>query len=313
MNLYLRLIELFTIPLIHTIYILKNININVKLNLNGEFMGHDIFISHSSENNDIANAIYQELKSKNFKCWVDFNSITTAEHYSKEIMDGLKEAKLVVLVYSKEAQDSKFVRSEVRNAFDDDKPIICFKVDETLPSGEMEYYLKNKQWLIADSHPEDHFDELVETVRRLMPRKKDYKIPIILAVVLIAIAVVAFMTFSGSDNVETEITNSSEISIDYVGMDDDTSKGYSWKYSYFIFGSIPSQLSNSSKDVVHIEFLDDSGKVIQSNNTKISEIEGNVLGSAYLNKNNVAKVSVELKDNNGNVISKAESTNIISN
>ena len=62
---------------------------------------------------------------------------------------------------------------------------------------------------------------------------------------------------------------------------------------------------------MHIEFLDDSGKVIESNDTKVSDIEGNILASAYLDDDDVDKVSVELKNTNDKVLYSAESDNII--
>ena len=93
-------------------------------------------------------------------------------------------------------------------------------------------------------------------------------------------------------------------------MDDDSSKGYSWQYSYFVFGSVSAN-STSPDDIVHIEFLDDSGKVIESNDTKVSDIEGNILASAYLDDDDVDKVSVELKNTNDKVLYSAESDNII--
>ena len=100
------------------------------------------------------------------------------------------------------------------------------------------------------------------------------------------------------------------VSIDYIQMDDDSSKGYSWKYSYFVFGSLSSNVSDSS-NVVHVDFLDDSGKVVMSNDTKVKDIEGNTLGIGYSNNNNVAKVSLELKDKQGKVLASAQSSNFV--
>ena len=125
------------------------------------------------------------------------------------------------------------------------------------------------------------------------------------------IAVVGFVAFTGT-GVNSNDSNSSQptVSIDYIEMDDDTSKGYSWKYSYFVFGSVSSNASDSS-NVIHIDFLDESGKVIMSNETKVGDIEGNTLGIGYSNKNNVAKVSLELKDKQGKVLASAQSSNFV--
>jgi len=51
--------------------------------------------------------------------------------------------------------------------------------------------------------------------------------------------------------------------------------------------------------------------VIESNDTKVSDIEGNILASAYLDDDDVDKVSVELKNTNDKVLYSTESNNII--
>lgn len=283
-------------------------------------MAHDIFISYSTKDKQAADAICHALESNGLRCWIAPRNIRGGEEYAKEIMDGLEAAKIIVLVFSKNSQNSIFVTNEIANAFEKNKPIISYKIDETLPENKMEYYLKNKHWLDAYPDYERLFKTLVRDAKRLCdiktpPHEKDYKIPILIGVALIFLVAVGFMMLSGNDTIETDSTNSSgtDIVIDYVGMDDDRDKGYSWKYSYFAIGSIPSELTNSSKDVVHIDFYDSSGKIVQSNDTNVKDIEGNILGSAYVNDDNIEKVSVELRDGNGKVLSSAESNNIVNN
>lgn len=281
-------------------------------------MAHDIFISYSTKDKQAADAICHTLESNGLRCWIAPRNIRGGEEYAKEIMDGLEAAKIVVLVFSKNSQNSPFVTNEIANAFEKNKPIISYKIDETLPEKKMGYYLKNKHWLDAYPDYESHFKTLVRDAKRLIdipepPGERNLKIPILIGVALILVVAVGFLFLSGNDTIDTSSTNSTstDIVIDYIGMDDDRGKGYSWQYSYFGFGSIPSDLSNSSDDVVHIDFYDGSGKIVQSNDTKVNKIEGNILGSAYVNDNNIKKASVELRDSNGKVISKAESTNIV--
>jgi hypothetical protein len=201
------------------------------------------------------------------------------------------------------------------------KPIIAYKIDETLPEGKMEFYLKNKQWIDASTNPSfrDSFGELVEHANRLCreaPKQNKgngSKLAIIAIAAVILIAAVGFLAFSGSGDTVSESVNSSEIAIDFVELIDDSKSGYSWKYSYTVFGSIPSNLSNSTKDVVHIDFIDDSGNVVAKNDTKVGQLDGNILGSVYINQNTVKKVVVELRDAGGKAIASAESSDIAEN
>ena len=280
----------------------------------------DIFISYSSKNFDEALAIREMLESNKLSCWMAPDDIPPGENYAEEIMKGLKAAKSVVLVFSKDSQDSIYVTNEIKTAFDMKKPIIAYKIDEALPEGKMEFYLKNKQWIDASVNPSfrDSFSELVEHANRLckeapVQKSNNSRFVIIAIAAVILIAAIGFFAFNGSGDTVSESVNSSEIAIDFIEMVDDSKSGYSWKYSYTVFGSIPSNLSNSTKDVVHIDFLDDSGNVVASNDTKVGQLNGNILGSAYINKNNVNKVVVELRDANGKAIASAESSDIAEN
>lgn len=276
---------------------------------------YDVFISYSRSDREIADAICRELKSNGLKYWMD-TKIPGGEFFDDEIIAALEKSNIVILIFSKNSNASPHVTTEIANAFEMGKPIIVYRIDEIEPEGKMQYYLANKNWL--DSFPDyrTNLNTLITDAKRLIESGggfgSKYRVAIVIAVALILIAVVSLMAFSGNNTIDTSTTNSSsnDIVIDYISMEDDSANGYSWKYSYFVYGSVPSQLSNSSKDVVHVDFYDDSGKVIHSNDTKVGDIEDTTLGYAYLEDNNVAKVAVELRDSNGNVISSAESTDI---
>ena len=297
-------------------------------------MSKDIFISYSTNDTDIAEKARDYLEENGLDCWMAPRDIKTSDNYAQEIMDALNEAKIVTLIFSKSSNESPYVLEELDKAYKD-KPILPFRIDDVLPKGSMEFYLRNNQWLDASTNPEDFFDDLVKDARRLIelgggppeppvphepPKPHDsndshepgflskYKIPII-ALVIFMVAAAGFVMFSANGNGNGD-ANETGIVVDYIGMDDDSSKGYSWQYSYFVFGSVSAN-STSPDDIVHIEFLDDSGKVIESNDTKVSDIEGNILASAYLDDDDVDKVSVELKNTNDKVLYSAESDNII--
>lgn len=280
---------------------------------------HDIFISYSTKDKNAANAICHELESNGLKCWIAPRDIQGGVEYAQEIIDGIENSKILVLVFSKNSQASPYVTNEIANAFEKNKPIISYKIDETMPRDKMEYYLADKHWLESYPDYKNLFKTLVRDAKRLIddipnpPGFFDkYKIPIIIAVALILIAVVGLVALNGNDTIDTSTVNSSstDIVIDYIGKDDDRGKGYTSDYSYFVFGSIPSQLSNSSKDVVHTDYYDDSGKIVHSNDTKIGDTEDNILSRAYLDNGDISKVSVELRDSDGNVISSAESEHV---
>ena len=114
---------------------------------------------------------------------------------------------------------------------------------------------------------------------------------------------------SGSESVQS--TDSSVgVEIDYIDMDDDRKASYSTDFAYIVYGSITNQENTSSDSVVHVDFYDDAGNVVKSNDTKLKDIKDNILGAAFVDKANISMVHVELRDNYGNVISSAESEDI---
>ncbi|WP_407393554.1 toll/interleukin-1 receptor domain-containing protein [Methanobrevibacter sp.] len=130
-------------------------------------MAHDIFISYSTKDKYTADAICHVLEQNNLKCWIAPRNIASGKNYAQEIMNGLKAAKVVVLVFSKNSQESAFVNNEIDAAFSNNKSIISFKIDETMPENRMEFFLKNKHWLEAYPEPEKVFETLVTDATRL--------------------------------------------------------------------------------------------------------------------------------------------------
>ena len=293
-------------------------------------MDYDIFISYSSLDQEIAENVCSHLEKNGLSCWIAPRNVRPGENYAEEIMLGLDSAKIIVLIFSNNSQSSKYVIKEVQKAYINNKGILPINIDDSLPKGKMETFLRNKQWLNAFPNPEDSYDDVVSGARRLIkgqrpggdfvqvPGNDDddsffdkHKYHIIAVAAIILIAVVGFVAFTGT-GVNSNDSNSSQptVSIDYIEMDDDTSKGYSWKYSYFVFGSVSSNASDSS-NVIHIDFLDESGKVIMSNDTKVGDIEGNTLGIYYGDKDTAVKVSLELRDSSGKVLGSAQSSNFV--
>ena len=138
---------------------------------------HDVFISYSTKNSDVANKICHILEQNNLKCWIAPRNISSGRVYIDEIGEAIKSTKIVVLVYSQFSQESKYVDNEINMAFSNKKSILSFNIDDSEPKEIMEYYLKVTQWLPAFPNPEAHFETLVKDVLELCDEKSD--VPVI--------------------------------------------------------------------------------------------------------------------------------------
>lgn len=76
----------------------------------------------------------------------------------------------MVLIFSEKANSSRHIHREVQTAFEQDLTVIPFRVENTQPTGTMEYYLGSVHWLDALTAPvESHMLGVVERVKALLP------------------------------------------------------------------------------------------------------------------------------------------------
>jgi virulence-associated protein VapD len=128
-------------------------------------MAHDIFICHSSTDKQVAQAICAALETKNIRCWIAPRDVIPGREYGDEILNAISDSKVVVVVFSSEANISPQVRREVERAVSKAKMILPFRIDNTLPSGAMEFCLSNTHWLDAITPPiQQHISKLVDII-----------------------------------------------------------------------------------------------------------------------------------------------------
>jgi formylglycine-generating enzyme required for sulfatase activity len=133
-------------------------------------MAHDVFISHSSNDKQIADALCNKLESNGIRCWIAPRDIWPGRKWSEAIVQAIGESSLMLLVFSTSANTSDHIGREVEIAAKKRLPILPFRVDDVQPSGALEYYLATPHWLDAMTPPmEQHLNQLVVSVKRLLP------------------------------------------------------------------------------------------------------------------------------------------------
>ncbi|MFM7683104.1 MAG: toll/interleukin-1 receptor domain-containing protein, partial [Bacteroidota bacterium] len=124
---------------------------------------HDVFISHSSSDSKLAYAICHYLEEREIRCWIAPRDIQGGMEYAESIISAIKGSRVMVVVFSENANSSLFVKNEVERAFNYKSIIIPFKVDDTIPSATLELFLGSVHWLDAvNGKAEDYFDMLYQ-------------------------------------------------------------------------------------------------------------------------------------------------------
>jgi len=103
---------------------------------------NDIFISYSSDNKTVAQKVFDYFVDEGFKVWKDNMSIDYGENFVSKVFENIKKSKTFIVLLSKSALESKFVREEVSCAkkayIDHDKPtILPVKVKDDFKSRDI--------------------------------------------------------------------------------------------------------------------------------------------------------------------------------
>lgn len=126
----------------------------------------DVFISYSHADASLREAVVQKLETAGIQCWYAPRNIQPGEEWADAIINGLKNSKVMILIFTSSSNASVQVLREVGLAVDFKKAIIPFKCDETMPSGSMQYYLSTLHWMDSAGTKEQALDELLELTRK---------------------------------------------------------------------------------------------------------------------------------------------------
>ena len=130
---------------------------------------HDIFISYSSKDQYIADAIINILESRKIKCWIAYRDASAGENYAASIVRAIKQCKICVLIFSEESNQSKHVLSEINSCVNNGITIIPFRTADIIMDDSLEYYLGRMHWLDALSAPiEAHINKLADRINGLL-------------------------------------------------------------------------------------------------------------------------------------------------
>lgn len=124
-----------------------------------------IFISHSSQNADAAVSICKILEQNGTKCFIAPRDIRSGREYAEELVDGIDHSSALILLMSKDANESPHVLREVERAVSKSIPILVYKLEEVTLSKSMEYYLMTHQWISPRS--DENYSDILRFVEDL--------------------------------------------------------------------------------------------------------------------------------------------------
>lgn len=101
----------------------------------------EVFISYSTQDSNIANAICHVIEENSIRCWIAPRDITGGRNYASEIVKAIKDVKIVLVVVSERSNKSQHVLNEINIAVENDKIILPFKINSFSVKDKFSYYL----------------------------------------------------------------------------------------------------------------------------------------------------------------------------
>ncbi|MFP6602925.1 MAG: toll/interleukin-1 receptor domain-containing protein, partial [Pirellulaceae bacterium] len=124
-------------------------------------MMHDVFLSHSSKDKEVADAVCESLESQEIGCWVAPRDIRVGVEWGEAIVEAIEDAKVFVVIISSHSNESPHVKREIERAVNKGLSIIPVRIDDVPLSKALEYFLGLTHWLDATTPPlQDHLETL---------------------------------------------------------------------------------------------------------------------------------------------------------
>lgn len=128
-------------------------------------MSKQVFISHSSEDSELAEGLVKFLEAFGIECWIAPRDIPAGKDWDVSIINAIEECSGAIFLISENSNSSEQTKREVQIAFESDKWLIPICIDGVEPSKKFKYYLTSKQWFHLSQPPEtDELEYLLEQV-----------------------------------------------------------------------------------------------------------------------------------------------------
>ena len=132
-------------------------------------MAHDAFISYSTRDKAAADATCAALEAAGIRCWIAPRDVQPSAEWGEAIVQAINRCRVLVLIFSANANESPQIRREVERAVSKGIPVLPVRIENVAPAGSLEYFIGTIHWLDALTPPlESHLRQLGEAVKTLL-------------------------------------------------------------------------------------------------------------------------------------------------
>jgi len=132
-------------------------------------MPKKVFISFSSKDLKTAAAICGALEARGHPCWMSSRDVMPGENYQGAIVRAIREAGVMVLVFSANANNSDEIKKEMSLASQSRILVIPVRSEDVLPSEDFTYELATRQWIDMFIDWEQSIEKLSKQISVAVP------------------------------------------------------------------------------------------------------------------------------------------------
>lgn len=129
-----------------------------------------VFVSYSSHDREVAQRVCQSLEKAGVRCWIAPRDIAPGANWGGSIAEAIDDAIAMVLVFSRNADNSDQIKKELVLAGDAHKVVIPARVEDLLPiNPSFRYELSSRQWIDLFDDWEVGIARIVERIQQITP------------------------------------------------------------------------------------------------------------------------------------------------
>ena len=128
-----------------------------------------VFISYATADRNQALSVCNEIEQRGTRCWISMRDVAPGANYQEAIVQSLRSARAMVLVFSDAANSSDEIKKELSLASRYRVPVIALRLEDVEPSDAFAYELSTRQWINAFEGWDQSIDALVGRLGQISP------------------------------------------------------------------------------------------------------------------------------------------------
>jgi len=123
-----------------------------------------IFITYSSKDQKVARTLCTALENRGLACWISSRDVKPGQNYQEQIVKAIRATKIMVLVFTANANNSNEIKKELALASQNNLIVIPVRIEDVTPSEAFAYEFATRQWINLFDDWENSIAQLVETI-----------------------------------------------------------------------------------------------------------------------------------------------------